>query len=692
MSDLFSAYYMRVLSAALLLISFAGAAGAEDELEPSIQSTSELPEDLTEIGLEALLNFDLVVTSPGKKKQQLSDVASAVFVLSNEDIRRSGVTHIAEALRLVPGMNVARISSNKWAVSARGFNQLFANKLLVLLDGVSIYSPTTNGVYWETNELMLEDIDRIEVIRGPGASLWGANAVNGVVNIISKSANQTQGLLAAGGGGSHEQGFGTLRYGGQIGERTAYRFYGRFSARGENELEAGGDADDDWNVTTAGFRVDSTLSERDRLIAWAKGQYYDAEKQTSAAPSLEPPFIDNEPFSGLETWWSSIESIRWIRDFAGASNVETELNHQFFRRTLPVLDFQYHVYNAQSEYRFTPHPRHDIIVGAGYRFFRIQSVGSFAETLEPSSRSTDLYTAFVQDEISLIGESLKLILGSKFEKNAYTGFEYMPTARLYWAASPKTAFWTAVSRAVAPPALAFEDDRIPLAAFPSDDEGNVGIVGLRGSRSLESEDLTAFELGARHEFPESVSVDLALFYNLHHDIFSFEEREPFFGTINENQPMPSLVLPLEFDNNQAAESWGAELAVQFNPTPTWQLIGTYSFININVTGTSSDETVQNVIEGSSPENQFSIRSLLDLPHRIELDSVLRYVDRLTEGDVDSYFELDLRLGFQPAENVRLSIVGQNLLNDSHKEFVGNFFGPPPIEIERGVYGKLTLTY
>ena len=651
----------------------------------------ELPDDLTTVGLEQLLSFDIEVTSPAKKKQKYSEVASAIYVLTHEDIRRSGVTHVAEALRMVPGISVARINTNRWAISARGFNSSFANKLLVLVDGQSIFTPGFNGVFWDQHELLLEDIDRIEVIRGPGAAIWGSNAVNGVINIITCSAKHTQGNFVSAGGGTEEQLMTSMRHGGKLGEDTFYRVYGKFSRRDESKLVSGGDSADDYSSSLAGVRFDSDLNERDTLTVKTEGFIQD-EDYPVVVPSIDPPFADADTFSGDKEQWGVNFLTDWTRKLSADSELDLHLDYTFERQKGLVFPLKRHTFHVNGHHRFSPFADHDLIYGAGYRFYYDDIEGNFADDFDPESRDTHLYTAFFHDEISIIPETLRFIIGSKFELNSHTGFEFMPNGRLLWTPNKTHSIWLAASRAVANPSRVQDDVIGPIAAFPEPMSGLPALVTLFGDRDTKAEDLTALEVGYRFEASEEFSLDITGFVNMYDDFVSGEPGAPFVGTLK-GQARPALIIPIVFDNQLEATGHGVELALEWVPQSWLRLVGSYSYININVdTDGSLDTTNEGFFEGGSPENQFNIRSQIDLPQNVEFDSQLRYVDHLSAGDIDSYFELDLRLAWRPWDDFEIAVVGQNLIEDSHQEFQGIILSPPSSEIERSVYGKLTWSF
>lgn len=671
---------------------FVGAIGCPIVVVPSQGiADTELPEDLTKVELRDLLNFELVVTSPGKKEQPLSSAASAIFVLTSEDIRRSGATHIAEALRMVPGVDVARISSNRWAVSVRGFNQDFANKLLVLVDGISIFSPYTNGVYWETIDLPLQDVDRVEVIRGPGASLWGSNAVNGVINIITKHSSQTKGTYVSAGGGTHERAFVSAREGVQIDEDTSARLSVKGSDRKENAYRAGGAANDDWSVGSLDSRIDYSLGEGSQLTFLNHAFSADTTIEPSP-PSLSPPYVDPISYSGTGFWSGTRNGVKFQKDFTDGSSLNVLTSYWYQALDSKLTTFSYSVYEFDTDYRFTPAEDHDVVVGLAGRLFKNSSVGTFPQELVPSDRSLERLNYFVQDEWTLCPEKLALILGSKFEHNDSTGFEYMPNARLVWTPNKQNTLWASVTKAVAPPSLVFEDVRFPASVLPGPTGAPVGLIEVQGNRGVESENLLAYEIGYRGELSEDLFVDIAAFYNDYRDLLSNEPGIPGV-TSRAGRPDPMFVVPLSFQNQLAAETIGGEVALEYKPFRWWRMTTSFSYAHSTAfEGGSLDSVNPQLIEASAPQYKATYRSLMDLTEWVSFDLLGRYVSAVGYGTIPDYGEVDARLGFRVTEGVDVSIIGQNLLNSAHPEFIGSIYGPPPTVLERGVFGRLTVSF
>jgi len=692
---IFPCFSAGVLSA--VFFSLALLAQAQSETVVHTGAATELPPDLTFVGLERLLNFDLIVTTPSRKEQRLTDTASAIYVVTQEDIRRSSATHVAETLRLVPGVNVARVSSNRWAITVRGFNQMFANKLLVLVDGVSIFSPTTNGVYWESNELTLEDIERIEVVRGPGGALWGSNAVNGVINIVTKSSKETQGTLFSGGGGSHERGFGAARYGGKVGDDSTYRVYGTYHDRGNNRLNNAPPASpdqsarDSWQSRAGGFRFDTVLSKNDTLNLNGDFQYQ-TDKLFPTVPALDAPYIDSERLAGDSSWRGVRLASTWNHEFSKTSQLETKVNYSRKDRVSDLISFNYDVANLEIQHRFSPAQGHDVVYGAGYRYFYNHSEGSDSHIVNPESRGFNVENAFFQDEISILPDTLRLTLGSKFEYNDLSALAIMPNLRLLYTISPAFSAWAGISKGTASPALFFEDSGIPVQTIPNFAPGVPGLVSIMGNRQLKSESLLSTEFGARAQVTKKASFDIALFYNDYSDLISVSPQEDGVK-VSTNRGRPVVEIRLTFGNSLSAHSFGGEVATELQVTESWKLIVAQSYLSLHVDLGSSKATGDKALyEGGAPTNTTMLRSLLNVSNSVQFDSTLRRVGSLSYGDVDAYTELDVRLAYKPFKNTEFALIGQNLLDAAHQEFSPNLFGLPATQIERSLFGKVTVTF
>jgi iron complex outermembrane receptor protein len=636
------------------------------------------------MSLEDLMNIE--ITSVAKKEQKLFRSASAVYVVTQEEIRRSGVTSIPEVLRLVPGLIVARIDANKWAVSARGFNGGFANKLLVLIDGRSVYTPLFAGVYWDVQDTLLEDVERIEVIRGPGATVWGANAVNGVINIITKRAEETQGALMTMGAGTQERGLGGGRYGGKLGANAHYRIYSKYFSQDEFAPLPGENAADEWDVLRGGFRIDWAISSSNSLTL--QGDVYNGDAGARVqTTSLSPPFtpiLDKR----IKTAGGNILG-RWQHTFSNTSELLLQLYYDRSERGhIPTREDR-DTFDLDLQHHFAWGKRHDIVWGLGYRATADKLGGSFTVSFDPEHRADNLFSGFVQDEILLAGDQLRLTLGSKLEHNDYTGCELQPSVRLLWTPDTRRTAWAAISRARRTPARSEDDIRINVAAFPGAD-GPLTLLSLFGNRKLRCEDLIAYELGYRTQPKKNISLDITAFYNFYDHLRSNEPGIPFF----ESSPLPPhLVLPMVFDDKMHGEAYGVESVAHWTPTKWWKLTASHSWLQVQLhRDPSSPGGTEEGEEGEDPEHQFQLRSYLNLPRNLEFDTALYYVDGLVGLNIPSYTRLDARLGWHPAQNLRLSVGVQNLLDNRHLEFTDISGGFVSTEVKRTLYGRVTLEF
>jgi iron complex outermembrane recepter protein len=598
--------------------------------------------DITRLSIEDLLN--LKITSASKKPESASRVPAAVYVLTAEDIRRSGVTSIPEALRMVPGLQVARIDANKWAVSSRGFNSRTANKLLVLVDGRNIFDFLFTGVLWETKDVMLEDVDRIEVIRGPGGSIWGANAVNGVINIITRSAEATQGGLAVAGAGTEERAFGGIRYGFKAGTEGHMRVYAKAWRRDEGFLETGR-PDDDSRLERAGFRFDTRLNGDDTLIL--SGDAYKGAQGT-ADESVSP-----------ESRTSGGNLLgRWTRFLSDGGRTSLQFYYDTTELDNPVLEESRDTFDLEFVHELPQWGKHRIIYGLTYRRTSDEIVNTPRLSLVPDQRTDRLGGAFVQDEIELSPDRLYLILGSKFEENDYTGTEVQPNIRLSWHAGEIGTLWAAISRAVRTPSRLEDDFRITVP----------GVGTLMGNRMQESEELVAYEAGYRFSPTANVFLDIAAFYNEYDRLLTLEG--------------------LTTGNKSSGITRGMEIAATYTPTRNCRLSGGYSFLKMDLEldrdSLDNPATRVTAIEGANPEHQVFVRAGTTFSGRYEFDVAVRHVDELPAQNVSSYTVADTRLAAHLNENLELSLVGRNLFEKHHFEQRTNL----STEVEDGVYAKL----
>jgi iron complex outermembrane receptor protein len=626
--------------------------------------------DLKQLNVEDLMN--LQVTSVARHSEKLIETASAIRVITQEEIRRSGATSIPEALRLADNLQVAQKNSHDWAISARGFNTALGNKLLVMIDGRTVYTPLYSGVFWDAQDYLLEDIDRIEVISGPGGALWGANAVNGVINIITKSAKDTQGLYAEGGGGTQPQEFGAIRYGGSVGADTQFRTYAKYFDRGDEVLANGNPEPDAWRQGRVGFRLDSQAASRDRLTL--QGDYYDGHENAQTGNTGD---ASGQNLLG-----------RWTRTLSDVSDLtlQSYIDQTHLADPIPgltsgarvftpsgVLYDDLTTYDLDFQHRFSIGPNR-VVWGLGYRLTHDAVIAAPAIGFFPAVLHQSLYSGFVQDEIALRND-LFFTVGTKLEHNDYTGFEFEPDARLSWNLSPSQALWSAVSRAVRTPSRIDHD--LSEGSPPY-------LVLLKGGSDFTSEALLAYELGYRAQYNSKLSTSVSTFYNQYNDVRS-------------TSITPATIVPLFFANNLEGHTYGVEFSSDYQISEGWLLHAGYTLLKEHLRVKPGAFDLSNARnETADPQHQFSIRTSLNLPGRTELAAGLRWVDKLeinngpTLGTVPSYFELDSRLAWHATTRLELSLVGQNLLHSRHVEY--GFPDATRPEIERSVYGKFAWRY
>lgn len=632
---------------------------------------------ITELSLEQLGNIE--VTTASKEPVKVSQTPAAIFVLTADDIRRSGATSIPEALRLVPGVEVARVDSNQWSIGVRGFGSTLSRSVLVLIDGRSVYTPLFAGVYWNVQNLMIEDVDRIEVIRGPGGTIWGANAVNAVINIITKSSKDTQGTLVSVGGGNVDQGIASFRYGGGNGKNFTYRIYGTGFTRGP-EFHSNGRNFDDWRIDQGGFRADLEASHRDSFTL--QGDIYngDAGQSASVATSAFSPgtIVDqNAELSGGNVLG------RWKRVLGAGSDLQLQAYYDRTSRSQTTFAEGRDTFDVDFLHHFTLPRRQDFLWGLGLRF----SAGNAHEVVPtliftPNQLTDKLYSAFAQDEIPIVGKKLSLTIGSKLLHNIYTGFEVQPSARLLWTPNSRQTVWGAITRAVRTPSRIEEDFQATglLAATP------LTILSLTGNRQFFSEQLLGYEAGYRAAVDPKVYIDISIFLNSYDHLLSVETGAPFPES---SPPPPHVVVPFLFRNGILGATDGIEIAPDWSPTKWWRLEGSYSYLHMDLkkrTGSTDASTVAST-EGSSPHHQVVIQSFLNLPKRFEFDQTYRYVSALPAQKVGSYGTADLRLGWHLNRYFEISLDGENLLQPQHAEFAGDPEGF--VLVKRSAYVKLT---
>jgi len=636
--------------------------------------------NLKQLSLEQLGNIE--VSTASKSPKQVWDTPAAIYVITQEDIKRSGATTIPDALRLAPGVEVARIDSNKWSIGIRGFGSRLSRSVLVLIDGRNVYSTLLTGTYWEVQDTVMEDIDRIEVIRGPGGTIWGPNAVNGVINIITKSSKDTQGLLVTAGGGNVEEGLFSVRYGGSNGKGLDYRVYAKGFDRGPEE-HVDAQNYDRWRAAQGGFRMDWKKSDRDSFTL--QGDLYDeGAGETVNLTNYTPPY--QQIVTGTELLSGGNLLGRWTRTFSEGNDVQLQVYYDRTNRREPNFGDLRNTFDVDYLQRFHLGSRHHFSVGLGAR----ASQGHELEVtpglyFSPSFRTDQLYTAFVQDTITLIPSRLTAEIGTKLLVTNYTGLEPEPSGRLLWTPTPTETFWAAVTRAVRTPSDAERD--FFLSGFISATPGQLPFFArFNGNPNFQSELMNGYELGFRRLVGKNLYVDLAGFFNQYNNLFS----EDLIGArFVENSPPPQhLLLPADFGNGLEGSTIGGEIAPEWRPTSFWTLKGSYSYLHMVLKKSpgSLDVGAPASTTGSSPQHQVTTRSSLDLPKRVSFDFTFRYVSALPAQGIHAYSTADARLGWSVGRHLELSVVGSNLFQPSHIEF-GSDPGPN-VGIRRNVYGKI----
>jgi len=636
--------------------------------------------ELKQLSLEQLGNIEVI--SVTKTPESVWNTPAAIYVITQEDIQRSGATNIPEALRLAPGVEVARINSDTWAIGIRGFGTRLSRSVLVLIDGRSVYSPLLAGVYWEVQDTLMEDIERIEVIRGPGGTIWGPNAVNGVINIITKNSKETQGGLLAGGGGNVQRGFGEARYGGSAGHDLTYRVYGKGFGR-EPQYHPDGHNYDSWQAGQAGFRMDWARNDRDSF-SWQGDVYNQDFGESNSITTYEPPqtFIKDGygSLSGGSLLW------RWRRtqgekkdfqiDAYYARDNRHELNFGDLRNTFDVDYLQR-----------TPLKRQELSWGASidisHGYNPVVASGLY---FLPQARTDSLYTGFIQDEIALKPNQMQLVLGSKVLKTNYTGLLFEPSVRFLYTPTATQTLWAAFTRAVRTPADVERDFYLSSYLGPASN-GLPFFARFNANPNFRSEYLNGYELGYRRLVKKKLYVDVAAFFNQYSNLFS---EELTGGPALEDEPPPEhVIVTAQFGNSYKATTEGGEIVAQWQPMNFWRLSGSYSFLEMHIqVANPSTVNVGSPLttQGSSPQHQVLVQSWFNLPNSITLDPQVRYVSSLPGLMVPAYTTADVTVGWSPTKQLLLQAVGQNLLQPWHYEFAYDPQGP--VGIRRSIFGKI----
>jgi iron complex outermembrane receptor protein len=638
---------------------------------------SDLPA-LKQLSLEQLALTE--ISSVSKEPVPAFQTAAAVSVMTNDEIRRSGARNIPDLLRLIPGVDVAMIDSSEWAVGVRGFQGRLTRSVLVLIDGRSVYTPLFAGVYWEMQDVMIEDIDRIEIVRGPGGTIWGSNAINGVINIITKNSRETHGALISAGAGTWQKGFLNLRYGGGSDE-LSYRVWGKAFHRDAQHHSDGRDFDD-WKRAQAGFRMDWQASDRDALTI--QGDAYAAEagqlvRLNFYSPPSNPVAQGDKRFNGQNVMAS------WRRVLSPSSDVQLqayydrsereELTHEEVRHTVDV-DFTHHL-----EWR-----RHGITWGLGGRF----SPSTFTPKVPtvdfiPNKQTYNIYSAFLQDEWALVRDRLRLTVGTKVEHTTYSGFDYQPSARLAWTPNGQHTVWGAVTRAVRTASRIEDGFRLTALIAPTTPPLYVRVIG---DGQFDSEELMGYEVGYRNYVSSRGFIGVALFHNRYDDLLSVESRPAEI----EAEPAPvHQVIPLDLRNGVVAQSNGGELSGLWDVEDWLRLRASYSYVHLDAkrVPSSNDTSTVRQLEGDTPRHKVVLQSAINLPKEFDLNLAFRYVSSVPNQAVGAYSTGDIRIGRRVGEHFEVEVVGRNLLQPFHTEYGG--LPGPQVGIRRSGFLAVTWT-
>ncbi len=644
---------MRRLTKFLILASFGSGLAV-----PSPGLAQNAPPDLSQVSIEDLMNVQ--ITSVSRKEQRADDAAAAVFVITQDDIRRSGMTSLPDVLRLAPGVDVAQINANKWAVSVRGFNSLYSNKLLVLVDGRSVYNRLFSGVLWDVEDLMLDDIDRIEVIRGPGAALWGANAVNGVINIVTKSAADTQGgLVRVDGGRVSEQ--AAARYGGTFGA-ASYRVYSQWTRRNESLLAPNTRANDASHSATTGFRVDWNTQPNAFVLEGA----FTAGQQRALWFNLAPQTTDPIQNTPSDSRGGHLLS-RWTHTRANGASFEALSFVDIASREEPVGDYRRRAFGVDTQYHARLGGRQDLVAGVGYRFQEERFNGKAGTSLTPTESASSLVTAFAQDEFRFFEQRLAVTVGSQVQYDSDSGAGVQPTARVMWTGLPRQRLWAATSRALRTPSLT--DRGIQLDYPLVQTAGGLPLaVTVRGNPGALTESLTDAEVGYRLDVARSASVDVTAFVGRYDQLQTQESSAPTFQPV----PFPHLLVTSTFGNLLAATTRGVEVSGHWSPLPAWRVDGSYSVFGVtpHLAAASRDPT------GRDGRRERARRRSGSSSRRGHRDLARRSARRSSAWARSTSFRSPpIRGPTSPrsgssAASLSVMAIGQNLFDAAHAEFAG----------------------
>jgi iron complex outermembrane receptor protein len=638
--------------------------------------------DLSVATLEDLMNVE--ITSASRKEQRAEEVPAAVYVIAHEDIRRSGMTSVPDLLRLVPGVQVAHINSNKWAVSVRGFNGLYSNKLLVLVDGRSVYNPLFGGVIWDTEDLMLEDVERIEVIRGPGAAVWGATAVNGVINIITRPASDTGGLLVRAGAGTYERNSLAIRYGGTVGS-GAYRTYAQLSTHGDSVGVSGAAANDHWRSVTSGFRSD-----------WAKGPDAYMVQGSVTAGEQRALWFDLDPAAGLQDTSGVSDTQggnalgRWTHTLGSGAALQVQSFVDVAHRHESIGEYHRQTVDLDADYHTALGRRHDLVVGGGYRYIAEAVQGGTGYSFNPARAQEMVVSVFAQDEISLAGRRVKLTLGAKFEHESDDGTTVQPTARLMWNLTPRQHLWAAASRALRTPTLVDKGIHIDFRPSAPSATSPAVFVSAFGNPAMQNERFVSTEAGYRIDIASRVAIDVAGFIGRYQGLLTSEPSAPNVAFVGGR---PVIRVSTVFDNLLDAETRGGEITARATLSDAWQVDGTFSAFHLTPhLNAASRDPLSASFDSSAPAFEWRGHSAVSLGPRVQADVLLFHVGSLRELGIPSYARADARIEWKVTAPLSITIQGQNLASRAHAEFATGTRTILSTQVPRSAAARLTWRF
>ncbi|MCB9884550.1 MAG: TonB-dependent receptor [Planctomycetes bacterium] len=639
--------------------------------EPTTQGSEEFA-DLTNLSLEEMLDVEVSLVS--RRAQRIGDAPASVYVITRRDIEQSGLTSIPELLRLVPGVHVKRIQSGRWAVGTRGQPGEFANNLLVLMDGRSVYTPLFSGVYWDMQDLVLDDIERIEVIRGPGGARWGANAVNGVINVVTRKAGDTLGSYAQTIVGSEEKSVFSFRHGVNVGEGVDLRISGKV-----REQDATRDADD--LSIGDGYRsglVDFRLDGGDAGSSWVvRGGIQSLDETVlQQTATVTPPYSDTS-LAGTRAFAGHLLGRYEIEGDGGSSTTAQFYYDAFDRDWEGIVQERRQTIDLDLQHSFTVGD-HLLTVGAGYRMTTDDLTGSDVTRADDYSETNSLFSAVLLDEWQL-GEGWRTNIGVKFEHNDFTGFEVQPELRLAWNPGRDWIVWGSASRAVRTPSRAEDSAHIDYSATGGGPGGLPVVTVLTANRDLDAERLNAYELGVRGAMSESWLGELITFVHDYDDMTAYVAGTPFVS----NVPNPRFEVPLIGTNAYAFRNSGVEASITWRPSNSWRVVGGYSYLDQHLLDDGGAASAAGGY-GDHPDHQALLRVAYAPEASWEAGAQAFYYDAVKTAATDAFVRLDLSLTWTPDPNTRLGIVGQNLLDDRHREAGFDLF-TTPTEVERSVY-------